>query len=1015
MALVGLASCTQPVVEVFGSISGYVVSEETGAAIGGAKVTLTPTGSSQVTSTDGEFFFDNLDTQEYTLSIKKAGFEDMSQKVSVKAGVTSSVQVVLTPVQPVLSVSPTTLDFGDESSSLALDITNSGKGNLEWVIEEEIDWITCSPVSGTTSDKVASVVVKASREGMERGSYTETIVISSNGGSQIVKVKIAVGNSIKLSVDPEELDFGSVESELQLKITNNGTSTVKYDISTANEWLTLNKTTGSVQSTDYVNAIVSRQGLGAGSYSSSITISTDGGDIIIPVKMEVVAKSTPKVTIESVTDITYSSATAKGTIVSVGSSKVLRYGFCYSDENTVPTVDDNIVNLGDSSDPKSFTGTLSNLESMTKYYIRAFAENQEGVSYSSNVLNFTSGDLPKLAEVETGEVSKITAYSAVAGGLVVNFGNVGELTAHGHVWNTTGGPTLTKGDNTDLGPLTSPTSFSSILEGLEAGTTYYVRAYATNEKGTAYGEEVSFTTGLGEVELKTLEATSITHESAIVSAEIINDGKNEILEKGICYATFEEPDRYDNRVVADDDFTCTLSGLEKTTTYHARAYAKTASGKYYYGNEITFTTSEFITEATVAMGQIEELTHSNVTVSGEIVSTGSTTVTAYGHVIGKTQNVTVDRGYLEISSFEPTDEPLEFSSSFTGLDSNTTYYVRAYATNSKGTVYSDALSFTTEKNPVVLSETVIEEVTWNSVSVSAEILSSEGHTITSKGFAICKAGEDEYEFMIADDDFTLTISGLESETEYKVAAYVLTSDEKLYSSEYFEFFTTLEAPVNPTNGLYAYYTFEGNTKNTIEGAPNGSGINTSYVSGMQDSKAIKFTSAESKLNIPEGLIDGSTYTVSFWVKGMSDGHFYHCDTTADYYFSHIFGVRNGALTYAESGYSFFYNWSNTDSVRSFTHPAIDSSEWHLITMTSSSPSAYAECCLYIDGEFIDKLVCPYYNNKNRGVKFIFGGKLSHSNFNQSLNWQSMSIDNLRIYNSRALTAEEVMQIYEYER
>ena len=235
LAFLALASCTQPVVEVFGSISGCVVNEDTGAAIGGAKVTITPTGSSQVTSTDGEFLFDNLDAQEYTISIKKDGFEDMSQKVSVKAGVTSSVQVALSPVQPVLSVDPATLDFGDEDTSLALDITNSGKGTLEWIIEEEIEWLTCSVISGTTTDKVSSVVVKVSREGMEKGSYSETIVVSSNGGSKIVKVKMSVGSTIKLSVEPDELDFGAVVAEKEIIITNNGPSAIEYTASSAND------------------------------------------------------------------------------------------------------------------------------------------------------------------------------------------------------------------------------------------------------------------------------------------------------------------------------------------------------------------------------------------------------------------------------------------------------------------------------------------------------------------------------------------------------------------------------------------------------------------------------------------------------------------------------------------------------------------------------------------------------------------------------------------------------------
>lgn len=1006
LALLALASCTQPVVEVFGSISGCVVNEDTGAAIGGAKVTITPTGSSQVTSTDGEFLFDNLDAQEYTISIKKDGFEDMSQKVSVKAGVSSSVQVALSPVQPVLSVDPATLDFGDENTSLALDITNSGKGTLEWTIEEEIEWLTCSAASGTTTDKVSSVVVKVSREGMEKGSYSETIVISSNGGSKIVKVKMSVGTTIKLSVEPDELDFGAVVAEKEIVVTNNGPSAIEYTASSANNWLTLSKNSASVTKTDYIHAIVSREGLAAGSYTSSITISTDGGDIVIPVKMEVAAKSAPAVTLEDITDISYSSATGNGTIVSVGSSKVFRYGFCVSKENKQPTVNDDVYNLGDSAEPKSFSGAVNNLESMTTYYIRAFAENQEGIAYSS-AKQFTTSDLPKMPEVATGEVSGVTSNTAVVGGSVSNLGNVSKLKAHGHVWNTTGSPSLQNGESTDLGELSTTTGFSSTLEDLEPGTKYYVKAYATNEKGTAYGEEVTFTTGLGEVVLETMEATSVTHESAVVEGEIRSDGKNEIREKGMCYATYPEPDRYDDRVVAEEGFKCTLTGLTKTTTYYARAYVKTSQGKYYYGNEITFTTTEFVSTPTVVTGDVEEVTHESATVAGQIVSTGGTSVTEYGHVLGTTPDVVQGSADGVKRNTEETDSPLEYTSVFEDLTSNTTYYVRAFATNAKGTVYGDAVSFTTEKQPVVLSDVTVTNVTKNSASLSAQVVLLNGHTIVERGFWYAKYGTDDYTFVPCGDDFTLNLTGLESETEYKVAAYVENSEGTLYSSEYFEFFTTLAAPVNPTNGLYAYYTFEDNTTNTVSGAPNGSGINTTYVDGIQGGKALKFSSANSKFNVPEAMIDGDIYTVSFWANGMGDGHIFSCTSSASWLdFTQVLYMKDGFLKYAR-----WWTNSGLDSLPSFTHSSF-SSEWCLITITANKKNLK----LYINGEYIDNISIGQDDGAmNTGLKFVFGGNLDAKKNGPDLGWTSMSIDNLRIYNSRVLTADEVKQIYEYEK
>ena len=1214
-ALCLLASCTQPIVEVFGSISGYVVDEDTGEAVAGARVAITPVGLSQVTAVDGEFLFDNLDAQEYTLSIKKDGYQDMSQKVSVKAGMTSVVQVALKPIQPVLKVEPSVLDFGDESSSLALDITNAGKGTLEWTIEEDIDWLTCTQQSGSTSDKVSSIVVKASREGLGVGSYSETIVVSSNGGSAIVKVKLSVGNSIKISVEPKEIDFGAIESDVELIVKNNGITAVKYTASSSNQWLTLSKSSSSVLSTDYLHAIVSREGLAAGSYTSSVVISTEGGDLVIPVKMEVAAKSAPIVTLENVDDITYSSAVANGTIVSVGSSKVFRYGFCISAESKDPTVDGQLYVLGDSMEPKSFSALLTNLESNKTYYVRSFAENQEGIAYSNTALQFTTADLPKMASVSTGDiisvetnsavvlgsvdhlgnVSKVTAYghvwnttgsptlangestdhgelattsqysssleglevgtkyyvrayatnekgtsygseqtfttnfgtvelrtseatdithesaviegevvsdgrneivekgvvyskspepdryagksvaengftctltglsktttyyarayaktsegkyfygnevsfttaelvtaptvstgeaeqitenSAVVSGSVDHLGNVSKVTAYGHVWNTTGSPTLANGESTDLGELATASQYSSSLEGLEVGTKYYVRAYATNEKGTSYGSEQTFTTNFGTVELRTSEATDITHESAVIEGEVVSDGRNEIVEKGVVYSKSPEPDRYAGKSVAENGFTCTLTGLSKTTTYYARAYAKTSEGKYFYGNEVSFTTKEIVTVPTVSTGEAENITEKSVEVSGNIVSTGYSTVTEYGHVLGLDRNINKDGSYLWKTKYGPIDSQTGFTSTFNQLEPNTMYYVRAYATNDQGTVYGDVINFKTDKEPVVVVTGEPAEITINSARLSAEILYSEGHVVVEKGFIVWPYGATGSDMeIVASSAFEATVDGLHDNTQYMVQAYVKTSEGRVYYDKDGVSFTTIEAPKNPTNGLYAYYTFENDTKNTVAGAVNASGINVSYVDGKQGTKALKFTTKDALLNVPEPLIDGRDFTISFWVKDLNDGHIFDVVSSGSYKNSNVLAVTNGRLRYIQSGFYLWRAWNDEEDAPLFTHSSL-SSDWHHIVITSTySGYSTTDVCLYLNGEYVDK-VSTDGDDRGTGIKFVFGGPLTRSGYSFSLNWIAMTIDNLRIYNSRVLTAEEVKQIYEYEK
>ena len=65
------------------------------------------------------------------------------------------------------------------------------------------------------------------------------------------------------------------------------------------------------------------------------------------------------------------------------------------------------------------------------------------------------------------------------------------VTARGICWSTSQNPTISGSHTTDG---TGTGTFTSNMTGLEPNTTYYVRAYATNSAGTAYGDQVSFTT-----------------------------------------------------------------------------------------------------------------------------------------------------------------------------------------------------------------------------------------------------------------------------------------------------------------------------------------------------------------------------------------------------------------------------------------------------------------------------------------------------------------------------------------
>ena len=172
--------------------------------------------------------------------------------------------------------------------------------------------------------------------------------------------------------------------------------------------------------------------------------------------------------------------------VEIGENYLTDRGVCWS-TNPEPTIDDNHVSHG--KKVGTLTSELNNLTGNTTYYVRAYATNQIGTHYG-NELTFSTPEIT-LPVLTTQNVTSMTAAnSAVCGGNITSDG-WSKITARGVCWSTSPNPTIDDNKTEDGSGIGS---FTSNITGLIENTTYYVRAYATNEKGTAYGEEKSFTT-----------------------------------------------------------------------------------------------------------------------------------------------------------------------------------------------------------------------------------------------------------------------------------------------------------------------------------------------------------------------------------------------------------------------------------------------------------------------------------------------------------------------------------------
>jgi len=324
-----------------------------------------------------------------------------------------------------------------------------------------------------------------------------------------------------------------------------------------------------------------------------------------------VTATLPSLTTTTPSSITSNSALCGGNVTSAGSSSVTSYGICYATTSN-PTTSNNTVQVG--SGTGTFSTTVSGLSTNTTYYIRAYATSSVGTSYGNQVSITTNNLISSAPTVTTtAPISiNITASQIISGGNITSIGS-SAVTSYGLCYATTSNPTVA--NSTVLATGSGTGSFLDTISNLNAGTIYYVRAFATNSAGTSYGNQLVVTTETevgNEPTVLTINATASANGTVTLTGAVTDNGGDLIQGVGGLWDVNPIPayrSPYMTASLVDgnflnastDTFSTSITNLTPGTTYYFRAFASNGWSSTAYGNQITYTVPS--NTATYKIGQ----------------------------------------------------------------------------------------------------------------------------------------------------------------------------------------------------------------------------------------------------------------------------------------------------------------------------------------------------------------------------------------------------------------------------
>ena len=401
-----------------------------------------------------------------------------------------------------------------------------------------------------TDIKPGRYELKVFKEGFQ--SFNQSVDVS-EGIDRDVTASLT-RNAGNLSINKSYIDMGSNASNnvAGFSIVNDGDIDLTWSITNAASWITgIEPTNGSVPANNSTSVVfnIDRSRLNnntSENFATLVVRSTTTGDGSTAELLVTVFRSGDgtNTTISDaeyiVIDGLYIQTRDLGAVMNLTNANLTCQSSRVGGFNNwrVPTIGELSLMYSRREAIGGFNGTYWSSTysgSSSGYYVLNFTNGQQSSPNSGNTHRcrcVRTGSLPSLT---TQEVSGISSTTATLNGNIV-FAGAPPYSERGFVYSSTNNNPTTNNDTKVVVTGAGTGSFSTTVSGLIENTTYYVRAYAINTEGTAYGEPVSFRVQ----EYIVLAAAGIAVHTADITSNAVDWGSARNLCQGSIIGGFND-------------------------------------------------------------------------------------------------------------------------------------------------------------------------------------------------------------------------------------------------------------------------------------------------------------------------------------------------------------------------------------------------------------------------------------------------------------------------------------------